>query len=230
MSELGDKIKAAREAKGWTQQQLADAVGTGQTSIGEIEVGNVTQPRKWQEIARALGIPKDEMGRLVLASSRAVRRQRTSRDPDLDIRPTARIRGPVDFSARQIPVYGQAVGGAMGEYIFNGEAIDYKPCPPSLSSVANAYAVFVDGDSMVPRYDPRDTVWVHPSRPAKPGEDVIVQIRAPNEGEPPHGYIKKFGGWAGSKLRLSQYNPPKDLVFERDQVVSVHPVVFVERG
>ncbi len=57
-----------------------------------------------------------------------------------------------------------------------------------------------------------------------------MQIKAKNEGDPPHGYIKRFGGWAGNKLKLSQYNPAKDIVFDRAQVVSVHPVVFVERG
>jgi phage repressor protein C with HTH and peptisase S24 domain len=230
MSELGEKIKTAREAKGLTQAQLADAVRMSQQSIGEIEIGNVTSPRKWSEIAEVLSIPREEMRRLVLSASRGAQKQRNSRDPELEDRPTARLRGPAEFAPRQIPVYGQAVGGAMGEYIFNGEAVDWKPCPPSLASVSNAYAVFVDGESMVPRYDPRDTVWVHPSRPAKPGEDVIVQIRAKNEGDPPHGFIKKFDGWAGNKLRLSQFNPPKAITFDRDEVVSVHPVVFVERG
>jgi phage repressor protein C with HTH and peptisase S24 domain len=225
---LGDLVKARRTAKGWTQKQLALAAGYGQTGIDQIEQGTVVGPRRWHGIADALEIPREEFRQAMLQSAKDTPRQRVSRAlPEL--RPNARVGGPANFSARQIPVYGQAVGGAFGEYIFNGEAVDWAPCPPLLDNVAEAYAVFVDGESMAPRYDPRDTLWVHPSKPPRPGDDVVVQI-AVNEDGPPHGYVKRFVGWSGSKLKLRQLNPDKEISFDRAKVVSVHSIVGVLRG
>jgi phage repressor protein C with HTH and peptisase S24 domain len=125
-----------------------------------------------------------------------------------------------------IPVLGEAVGGVDGEYEFNGSVLDYVACPPSLANVPNAYGVYVDGESMSPRYRPGETVYVHPGKPARRGDDVIVQIAASEDGRPPHGFIKEFVGWAGDELVLRQYNPESKIKFERGKVVSVHPIVL----
>jgi len=55
---------------------------------------------------------------------------------------------------------------------------------------------------------------------------VIVQIRPSEDGMPPLGYIKEFVGWTASKLILKQHNPAGSVEFERQMVVSVHPIVF----
>lgn len=47
----GDDIRQAREARGWTQQQLAAKVGVGQRTIGSWERGET--------------VPKNRMGRLI---------------------------------------------------------------------------------------------------------------------------------------------------------------------
>jgi len=55
---LGGNIRRARLARGWTQQQLADAVGRHQTSITRTEAG--TQDTTLVDIARiagAIGVP-----------------------------------------------------------------------------------------------------------------------------------------------------------------------------
>lgn len=46
----GAQIKAAREARGWTQQQLATVVGVGHRTIGSWERGET--------------VPKNRMGKL----------------------------------------------------------------------------------------------------------------------------------------------------------------------
>lgn len=40
----GDRIKQAREIRGWTQKQLAERIGIKQTTISQIESG-VLQPK-----------------------------------------------------------------------------------------------------------------------------------------------------------------------------------------
>jgi phage repressor protein C with HTH and peptisase S24 domain len=133
---------------------------------------------------------------------------------------------PVPKVERMLPVLGEAVGGIDGEYVFNGHILDYVACPPSLANVPNAYSVFVDGESMSPRYRQGETVYVHPGKPPRRGDDVIVQIKPNEESAPPLGYIKEFVGWTGSKLMLRQHNPAQSVEFDRELVVSVHPIVF----
>lgn len=60
--EIGQRVKALRQAKGMTQVQLAEAAGTQQTSLSQIERGvrgaGVPQIVR---LARALGVPADRL-------------------------------------------------------------------------------------------------------------------------------------------------------------------------
>jgi len=133
------------------------------------------------------------------------------------------------ISTRRIPVYGRAVGGVEGKFIFNGELIDTVMCPPGLENVPDAYAVFVSGESMSPRFRPGETVWVHPGRPPRRGDDVVVQLHVP-DGDPPEGYIKEFVSWTPTRLVLRQFNPDREIEFEREQVKTVHVIVFSQKA
>jgi phage repressor protein C with HTH and peptisase S24 domain len=126
---------------------------------------------------------------------------------------------------RWIPVYGQAVGGKDGEFILNGNQVTEVLAPASLSSVPDAYAVFVVGDSMEPRYFAGETVFVNPRQPISKGAFVIVQISAGADA-PPHAYVKRFVSQDGRRLRLEQYNPKKVLEFPTSRVVSVHRIIM----
>jgi phage repressor protein C with HTH and peptisase S24 domain len=223
---LGDIVRGAREGKGWSRQQLADAVGYSLNAVADIESGKITRPstEKRHKMADALGISADvllEASRKATAAKGRVRMPRTEEDV------LYRRAGLMPAMGQRVPVFGQAAGGSDGEYHFNGTIVDYVSCPPGLEDVPDAYAVYVDGESMSPRYEPRDTVWVHPGKPALAGDDVVVQIEDNNHGLGPRGYIKRFVGWTDKVLRLHQFNPDKELTFSRKSVVSVHPVVFI---
>lgn len=140
--------------------------------------------------------------------------------------PNARIVGPVDLigPGERIPVLGQAVGGIDGRFIFNGETMAEVYAPSALWGVRNAYAVYVSGDSMEPRYFAGETIYVNPHIPARQGDFVVVQVVEEPE-EAPTGYIKQFVSINNDKLRLRQFNPAKDMHFPRERVVSVHKIV-----
>jgi len=53
---LGGRLRFKRKARGWTQQQLADKVGTSQAVIQKIENGKSLRPRNLNSIAMALGV------------------------------------------------------------------------------------------------------------------------------------------------------------------------------
>lgn len=124
-----------------------------------------------------------------------------------------------------IPVYGQAVAGRDGQFILNGNKVADILAPPALAGVANAYAVYVVGDSMEDRYHAGEAVFVNPRLPVRPNDYVVVQI-AGDEGEPPSAFVKRYLGQNARSLKLMQLNPRKTLEFPSQRVVSVHRIVM----
>jgi phage repressor protein C with HTH and peptisase S24 domain len=118
------------------------------------------------------------------------------------------------------------VGGKDGRFIFNGQKLADVLAPPALLTVRDAYAVYVAGTSMEPRYRAGETVYVHPHLPVRAGDFVVVQLQPTEDGEPPAGYIKEFVSFDERRLRLRQYNPKKFILFPADTVGAVHRIVL----
>lgn len=133
------------------------------------------------------------------------------------------------MNARDVPVYGRAQGGPAGEFEFNGEIMGWESRPPMLEGVPDAYAIYVDGDSMFPRYKPGETVWMNPSKPPSRGDDVIVQLHPKEEHGPFRGFIKEFVKWSPNHLVVYQHNPAGELTYERDDVKTMHTIVFSQK-
>ena len=238
MSLLTEKLHAQAESLGISQADIARSLGVSQQAINNLFNGRAASTSYWRELAAILQFPETEMRQLMIAAGRdPVRKQgnlvafapmasaAAYANPQPDVsRPQA---VNTQTTNKMLPVLGEAIGGDDGRFIFNGQILDYVACPPSLANVPNAYAVYVDGESMSPRYRPGEMVYVHPIRPPRRGDDVIVQIHPPSDdGSPPWGYIKEFVGWQGNKLVLHQHNPDKRIEFDRDEVVSVHPIIL----
>lgn len=242
MSRLTETLHAQSTKLGVTQAELSRRLGVTQQAVNNLFAGRAASSFYWREIAEILQISEDDMRQMMIEAGRDPAKLNrvthflvTENGKKIPIpspsvsAPDARIEGKIAMPAPalMLPVLGEAVGGDDGRFIFNGQAIDYVACPPSLANVPNAYSVYVDGESMSPRYRPGETVYVHPNKPARRGDDVIVQIHPPDDdGSPPWGYIKEFVGWQGSKLVLHQYNPALRIEFERNEVVSVHPIIL----
>ncbi len=238
MTRLTERLQEQSEKLNVKQIDIATRLGITPQAVNNLFNGRAASSAHYKEIAAMLQIPEQEMRALMTEAGR---------DPEMynkaqvvssygnytsitDVeQPNAKVlenQMPTTRPGRMLQVLGEAVGGDDGEYIFNGQVVDYIACPPSLVNVPDAYSVYVDGESMSPRYKPGETVYVHPRKPPRRGDDVIVQIRGRDESSPPRGFIKEFVGWAGSKLVLSQYNPVHRIEFDRDDVVSVHLVVL----
>lgn len=139
--------------------------------------------------------------------------------------PNAFVGYEIKGKATTVKVYGQAVGGIDGEFEMNGNVLDTILAPPQISEISGAYAVLVSGDSMSPRYEDGETAFIDPRRRVRKGDYVIAQIRKEEHGAP-LAYIKRFERHNASELVLSQFNPPKELVFPASQVVSVHYIAL----
>lgn len=138
--------------------------------------------------------------------------------------PNATITSQTVGVGPDIPLYGTVVGGVDGQFELNGNILDRIPGPPSLFGIRNAYAVRVVGESMDPRYQDGETVFVNPDRRPVRDDYVVAQIRVEELGAP-LAYIKRLVRWNSEKLVLTQHNPVKELVFDGKSVVSVHYIL-----
>ncbi len=117
------------------------------------------------------------------------------------------------------------MGGRDGEFILAGNQVSEVLAPPNLSDVPDAYAVYVVGDSMEPRYFAGETVFVNPRLPISRGAFVVAQISRSQE-DIPRAYLKRFVSQDAKRLRLEQYNPKKTFEFPMSAVVSIHRIVM----
>ena len=122
-------------------------------------------------------------------------------------------------NTRDMPILGHAKGGEDAFFIDNGEIAGYTMRPHILDGVADAYAVEFWDTSMEPALKHGHLGWVHPRKPVKPGDDVVVQL---NDGQ---ALVKTLLRRTESQLVLRQYNPPKDFKIDRAGVKSVHLIV-----
>src|ERR1700747_376650 len=103
-------------------------------------------------------------------------------------------------------------GGTDQEMFLEDGPIGYTPRPANLSGVRSAYAIYMVGDSMEPRYEPGWLLHVNPFKPPIRGRDVVVY----KEGQAV--LIKQFGGWEGEALVLRQLKPPATRRSQREEV------------
>lgn len=124
----------------------------------------------------------------------------------------------------RLRVLGMAECGADGWSLWNGDVIDMVEMPANLRGVPGAYAVYVVGASMEPRYHPGELVHIHPGKPLTVGAYVLVQRRA-KDGDTPRAVIKRLVKRTATKIVLEQFNPQKTFDIRNDDIVSIHRVV-----
>jgi phage repressor protein C with HTH and peptisase S24 domain len=126
---------------------------------------------------------------------------------------------------RDLRVLGMAECGPDGWSLWNGEVIEMTSRPPNLAGAALAYAVYVVGDSMEPRYHSGELVYVHPGRPVDVGAYVLVQVRPRHDGDAPRAVVKRLVRRSATKVTLEQFNPKKTIELKSSDILSMHRVV-----
>ncbi len=124
-----------------------------------------------------------------------------------------------------VPVYGVAVGGDNGDFSLNGDVVDRVRRPPGLTDNRAAFAVYVRGDSMEPRHYQGDLLYVDPARPARSGDDVLVEMKPTRAGEPGPAYIKQLVVQTPIRIVVRQFNPAKDITLPGDRILRVSKIL-----
>lgn len=128
---------------------------------------------------------------------------------------------------REVPVRGVVACGDEGDFMFNGEEVEWVRRPPGLAHKKSVYALRVEGDSMLPAHKHGGLVYVDPHRRPGVGEDAVIELHPddPSSGEPGMGFLKRLVRATNSEVTVEQYNPPRKLIFQRDDIKAFHRVI-----
>lgn len=151
-----------------------------------------------------------------------------------------KLEGGADVTLpRDVEVYGTALGAprefdgqAIEQTTLNtGEIITYIPRPPALNGIKAAYALYVQGSSMSPRFEDGETIFVTDSRqhrPARITDDVVVYLRCDEEddGSTSTGVmVKRLARRTAHFVELQQFNPPVTFKVPMERILRVDRVV-----
>ena len=152
---MGERIKALRESRGWTQEQLADKVGKSYSAVGLWEKDkNYPRMGVVEKLARAFGVSK---GYLV--------------DGEDDAAPApAGLIARRNIQMRRVPILGDT---AAGEPIIANRVYDEYVEVPDDGKRYDA-ALRVTGDSMTPKYHKGDLAFIRYQEDVEDGQIAAV--------------------------------------------------------
>lgn len=142
----------------------------------------------------------------------------------------------IDRLPYDVPVYGTALGADLEvedggtvtrverTIIEMTDVIDHALRHPGIAGDMNAYCLTVVGNSMSPRWDDGDPIYVSTKRQAGLGDYVVLQIRDGSE-EVICALVKRLVGRMADAYELEQFNPPIRFRVEKSMVARIHPVL-----
>lgn len=221
MEEIGEILKRYRLAAKLTQKKVADALGVNRVSVTQWENGSAKPSiERLAELAKLFGVSTDTL---------------LTGTPLNTVIPTANIKNdvipanvelpPRQYMPQDVPVMGTAACNAdHGSFKLDASIIDYVRRPPGLLTTKDVYALYVEGDSMEPRFTAGDLVFVHPRKPVRIGDSVVVQI-AKSENEPIEAMIAVLSKRTSHEVFLQKYNPNKIIHFDNANIVAIHKIL-----
>ena len=234
MSTLGERVKAEREAKGWSQAELARRVTRAgysitQGGIAQIERRGDTEPKSIVQLAQAL-----QLSVTWLQSNRGDRLVHTMGEETGELpldEPGRRGRGAAAAKAAAtrpgarppLQVFASAQGGSEGAMTLSNEPVSWIPRDARLEGVADAYGCFVSGDSMEPAYERGNLLLVNPSATPEPGDDVVL-LKEDKDGTR-YVLIKRLVRANAQSWTVKQYNPAKTFTLSRKEWSKAHLVI-----
>jgi phage repressor protein C with HTH and peptisase S24 domain len=222
---MANRIREWRLRRELSMQALAERIGTKRQQIHKLERGERRLSENWlRRIAAALACrPADLLADDPAFGAAAPLGEEAEHVipalPDLDLTGAR----PVALDRRnRIPVYASAQGGPDGTLLAY-EPIEYVDRPEPLFAVRGAFAMYVVNDSMEPKYSQGALLLIHPGRPVRHGDYVLIVKRSPHNEH--SALVKQLVRMDTRRLVVRQFNPPKDFSIPRREVAAVHLVI-----
>lgn len=213
-------MRELRQAAGLSQEKLAELAGTSQPQINKLETGQRKMTVDWAvKLAHPLGVePALLLGLDVPAAPPAARPSRPALAPLLRTASVSQAQ-----AAASMPVRAAARGGVDQEMFLEDGPIDWITRPDYLRNARDPYAMYVVGDSMMPRFRPAQLLHVNPHKPPAPGAGVVVVKR--NKAV----LVKEFVRRAADAVILREYRPTdREFAVALEDLDTLHTVVGLQ--
>lgn len=218
METMRERILRRLDEMGTSARQAAIAAGESPDLFNNILRNRSKAPRgdTLAKAAKCLGVTVDW---LTTGTDKPAPLPNVRPAPDLPP-PPSRAEMP-----QVVPVRGTGAGSDDGAIAMETEPLDYIRRPPGIANARDVYALFVEGDSMSPRYEPGDPIYVSSALTPKPGDHVVIQCRLDNgdQDQPIVAFVKKLAVKRGNIMEFWQHNPAGVFV-PPGRVISVHRV------
>lgn len=219
-----DQITEARKAKGLGQKALGQLVGVSQATIAKIETGQVRSTEHLSKLCEVLDLDPSTMPDEAFGKTRPGQRQSQGQAITAPVPEYAR--DPAYWAAAaglvgDVPLYAAAEGGA-GALIIEREPIGSAKRPPILQGIKDGYAIYLVGDSMVPEFEPGDTLFVNPRLPVLANTSCVFYSSKADE---PLATVKRYIGATEEEWRVRQYTPARDFGLDRQEWPIRHRIV-----
>jgi SOS-response transcriptional repressor LexA len=202
--DIGSRVKKLRKELGLTQYQLADLVGTAQTSIQKIEKGDTKNPRHIEALARALKCTPEYL-RFGIEDNENV------------------VVSP--FNRSTAPLISWVQAGAWSEISeIKAYDADRYMCPVNCSDLT--FVLKVQGVSMEPKFYEGDLIFVDPEAECIHGSYVVARLDDDNQATFKQLIIE------GNQKFLKAANPnwPEQLIPINGNCTLVGKVIFTGKS
>ncbi|CAO3354088.1 hypothetical protein [Azospirillum melinis] len=217
-------MRELRQAAGLSQEKLAEMAGTSQPQINKLETGQRKLTVDWAvKLAGPLGVePAVLLGldgpAAATAQTASMRPARPSLPPLLRTAPL-----PQAQAAPSMPVRAAARGGVDQEMFLEDGPIDWIARPDYLKNARDPYAMYVVGDSMMPRFRPAQLLHVNPHKPPAAGSGVVV-VKC-NKAV----LVKEFVRRGPDMVILREYRPAdREFPVPLEEIDTLHTVVGLQ--
>lgn len=218
VSEVARRLKELREQAGLTMRSVSDALGWSLTRYQHYED---RYKRKYLpfELARAL---EDMFVRQGVTAGAVLQLAGLEGSQNLPARPGAAAVRPVSLNAaagqRDLPVHSAFREGSDGFWFVDGDAKEFVERPANLRGVANAFALYADGESMQPRYFAGELLFVNPNRPITPNCFVAIEM---TDGS---GQVRQFLRRTHDGIFVRRFSPEQELRLAAPEVKRMYRI------
>lgn len=220
-----DRMRRECRSQGINQRQLSEKAGIPYNRIRKYASGKGDQPRDdaVMQIAKALGVEflwlRDNIPPKHEAPSEG-----TALAPDTisshTAPSTAGVKERGSFGGpRDVPVHKTIEAGDGTDAVISSEISDLAERPPGIIGAVGVYAIFMKGDSMAPRYEHGEIVYVHPDRPMRNGSYVLA-------GYPDNRILlRQLVSRTEAVVILRRFNPQRDERHPPESFAFMHHVL-----
>ena len=213
------RLAEVMDARGVQPAALARAASVDPSTLSKLTLGKRKFTREWAlKLAHHLGVQPDdlmvEVGRPLpdLHHALPAAQEASTEPPSLP---------PRNQMPRDVPVLGTAMG-ANGDGAFEinqtGGVVDMVLRGPGIMHSRKVFAIYVEGDSMMPRHRPGELRYCDAGRPARTGDDVVIVLAATDAGRPPQAFLKELVRRTAAEIITRQSNPEREVRFPIERV------------